>query len=104
MTIKKKSKAIQELEAIRKSPLFFKDLLNSIRVTEEMTQTELAELSGTSKAKVCDFEKGRRTPTLELAAKMAKALGHSEVLFVSKLIQEQIENANLKLKVSIEAT
>ena len=103
MTTRKKSKAVKELEKIRKKPLTFKDLLYSVRTTEEVTQVDLAELAGTTKAKICDFEKGRRIPTMELAAKLAKALGHSEALFVSKLIEEQIKSAKLKLKVNIEA-
>ena len=103
MTTRKKSNAIKELEKIRKAPLGFKDLLRSIRTTEEISQVELAELVGTSKAKICDFEKGRRVPSLELGAKLAKALGHSEALFVSKLIEEQIKDAKLKLKIRVEA-
>lgn len=103
MTTRKKSSAIKELEKIRGGSLTFSDLLYSVRTTEEMSQVDLAKKAGTSKAKICDYEKGRRIPTLEIAAKMAKALGHSEALFVSKLIEEQLEEANLKLKVKIEA-
>ncbi len=103
MITKKKSLAIRELEKIRKKPLSFNDMLSSLRGTEEMTQAHLAKKAGTTKAKICDFEKGRRKPTLILAAKLAKALGHSEALFVSKLIEEQVAEAKLKLKVTIEA-
>ncbi len=103
MTIRKKSTAVKELEKIRKGALKFKDLLHSVRTTEDMSQVDLAEKSGTTKAKICDFEKGRRTPSLKLAAKMAKALGHSEALFVTKLIEEQIKDAKLKLKIKVEA-
>jgi transcriptional regulator with XRE-family HTH domain len=103
MTIRKKSSAIKQLEKIRKGPLTFRGLLHSSRVTEELTQVELAEIVGTSKAKICDFEKGRRTPTLEMAAKLAEALGHSKALFVAKLIEDQIKEANLKLKIKVEA-
>ena len=103
MTTKVKSNAIKQLDNLRKAPLSFKDLLYSIRTTEEMSQVELAEIVGTTKAKICDFEKGRRTPTLEMGGKLAKALGHSEALFVSKLIEEQIKDANLKLKIKVEA-
>lgn len=103
MSTKKKSSAIKELDKIRKAPLVFKDLLYSVRRTEEISQVELAKKAGTSKAKICDFEKGRRIPTLELAAKLAKALGHSEALFVAKIIEEQLQEANLKLKVKVEA-
>lgn len=103
MTTRKKSSAIKSIEKIRKAPMNFGDLLYSCRSTEEMSQVQLAEATGTTKAKVCDFEKGRRVPTLEMAAKFAKALGHSEALFVSKIIEEQLKEANLKLKVKIEA-
>lgn len=99
----RKSIAIKSLEKIRKTPMSFGDLLFSCRSTEEMSQVELAKTTGTTKAKICDFEKGRRVPTLEMAAKFAKALGHSEALFVSKIIEEQLKEANLKLKVKIEA-
>jgi len=103
MSTRKKSNALKELDKIRKGPLVFKDLLHSIRTTEEISQVELAKSVGTSKAKICDFEKGRRIPSLELAAKLAKALGHSEALFVAKIIEEQLQEANLKLKVKVEA-
>lgn len=103
MTIKKKSNAIKELEKIRKGPLTFKELLHSVRTTEEISQVDLAEMAGTTKAKICDFEKGRRVPTLELTAKLAKCLGHSEALFISKLIEEQLRDAKLKLKIKVEA-
>ncbi|OUR96707.1 hypothetical protein A9Q84_10215 [Halobacteriovorax marinus] len=103
MNTKKKSKAIKELESIRKGPLAFKDLLHSVRITEAFSQVELAKKVGTTKSKICDFEKGRRNPSLELGSKLAKVLGHSEALFVSKLIEEQIKDANLKLKIKVEA-
>ena len=99
----KKSKTIKELEKIRKGPLEFKNLLLSLRTTEEMSQVDLAKKVKTAKSRICDFEKGRRLPSLELAAKLARALGHSEALFVSKVIEEQIKVAKLKLKVKIEA-
>ena len=104
MTIRKKSKAIKELEKVRGGPLTFKDLLHSTRLSEEVTQVELAEMVGTSKSKICDFEKGRRVPSLEMAAEIAEALGSSKALFVAKLIEDQIKEANLKLKIKIEAS
>ena len=103
MNIKKKSQAIKELDKIRKKPLDFSDLLHSVRTTSEMSQVELATKAKTTKAKICDFEKGRRVPTLELAAKLAKALGHSEELFVSKIIKEQLKRSGLQLKIEIKA-
>ncbi len=103
MSIRKKSNAIKEIEKVRKGRMAFKDLLYAVRTTEEVSQVELAEKAGTSKAKICDFEKGRRVPTFELAAKLAKSLGHSEAVFVARLIEDQLKNAKLKLKIKIEA-
>ena len=103
MSIRKKSQTIKKIDKIRKRPLVFGDLLYAVRTTSEMSQVKLAIKSGTTKAKICDFEKGRRTPTVELAAKLAKALGHSEALFVSKLIEEQLNNSGLKFKIEIKA-
>ncbi|MCY4643250.1 MAG: helix-turn-helix transcriptional regulator [Bacteriovoracales bacterium] len=103
MGTRKKSRAIKDLEKIRKRPLTFGDLLYATRTTAEMTQLELATKSGTSKAKICDFEKGRRIPTLELAVRLAQALGHSEALFLSKIIAEQVNNTGLNFKVEIKA-
>ena len=103
MTIRTKSKAVKELEKLRKAPFTFKDLLYSVRTTEEITQVELAKKLKVSKAKICDYEKGRRVPSMELASKMAKVLGHSEALFVAKLLEDQIKESNLKLKITVEA-
>jgi transcriptional regulator with XRE-family HTH domain len=103
MTTRKKGNAISALNKIRKAPLTFNQLLHSVRSTEEMSQVELAEKCGTTKAKICDYEKGRRVPSFELAAKLAKVLGHSEALFVSKVIEDQLRLAKLDLKIKIEA-
>jgi len=103
MTTRKKGNALSALNKIRKAPLTFNRLLQSSRLTEEMSQVDLAQRCGTTKAKICDYEKGRRVPTFELAAKLAKALGHSEALFVSKVIEDQLRLAKLDLKIKVEA-
>jgi len=102
MTIKK-SETLKSLEKLMGGPLTFQDLLHATRMSEELSQTQLGQKVGVSRSKICDFEKGRRKPTLILAAKMAKALRSSEALFVSKLIEDQLRESKLKLKVKIEA-
>ena len=102
MSTRKKSSAVRELEKMRGKSLSFGDLLYAVRTTSEMGQVELAAKVGTTKAKICDFEKERRVPTLELAARIAKALGHSEALFVSKIIEKQISDSNLRLEIEVK--
>ena len=91
------------LEKASGGPLTFQSLLHSIRTSDEVTQAELARKVGISRAKICDYEKGRRTPTLKIAAKMAKVLGYPESLFIAKIIEDQIRNAQLNIKIKVEA-
>ena len=62
----KKSKAVKELEKLIKDPLLFKDILHSLRTTEEMSQVELADEVDTTKAKICDFEISNLNQRLKL--------------------------------------
>jgi putative transcriptional regulator len=54
---------------------------NSIRTLrfahQEMTQAELAELIGVTRQTVIAIEQGRYSPSLEIAFKIARALGVS---------------------------
>lgn len=50
-------------------------ILEELRESKGMTQTELAAESGVSLAMVRAIENGTRKPSLEIAHKLAKALG-----------------------------
>ena len=54
-------------------------IINNIRKlrfnTNEMTQLELAEKTGSSRATINAIELGKYTPSLELAFKIAKVFG-----------------------------
>lgn len=84
--------------------LNFANMLNCLRVTDKITQAEIADEIGVSKGIICDIEKGRRLPTIEQAKDMAKYLGYPVEGFVSILIQDQQRKANLPMKVSLERT
>ena len=102
MTIKK-SVAIKSLEKLRGKRLSFGQMIESIRKADEITQVELAEKMQISKAHLCDLEKGRRPVTLTRAILFAKILGYSKNQFVAKAIEDQVYEAGLKVKVSLEA-
>ena len=51
--------------------------LQEIRKAQGVTQVDLAKLSGVTQAVITHYETGKRTPTLERADKLAKALGVS---------------------------
>ena len=70
---------------------------------EEMTQVELAKKLKISKQKICDYEKGRRLPSMETVVKWAKKLKKPYEIWVKAYLQQQVDDANLKLKVDVKA-
>ena len=104
MAIKrKKSAAMRFLEDITGGPLSLGKFLQSIRLGEELSQVEFAGQLGISKSHLCDIEKGRKLVSPERAAIFAKILQYSSEQFVRLALQDQVEKAGLKFKVTIEA-
>ena len=104
MTTKnKKSDAVRFLEGITGGAVTFGRLLEAIRLGEEISQVQFARRLAISKAHLCDIEKGRRSVTPGRAAKFAGLLGYSPERFVKLCVQDQLNQAGLKLRVEIEA-
>lgn len=82
-------------------PLTLGRYIESIRLGDEMTQVEFAKKLGITKAKLCDVEKGRRSLSPERAAEWARVLGYSEKQFIRLALQEIIDEAGLRYKVSV---
>jgi len=99
----KKSEAMTFLEDVMGGPLTFGGHLAAIRKGEEMTLDAFAKLLGVSRQHLCDIEKGRRRVSPERAAKWARVLGYSETTMVQLALQYMIEEAGLKMKVSVKA-
>lgn len=99
----KKSNTINLFDKIRGESLTFGKMLESIRKADCISQVALAKKMKVSKAYLCDIEKGRRQVTLERAMKFAKTLGYSEAQFATKVLEDQIRSAGLRMKVILEA-
>ena len=97
------SDAVRFLGELDGGPLTFSTLVLTCREAEEMSQAELGELVGVSRAYVCDIEKGRRRATPERAAQIARALGMSESQFVRYALQDVIDDAGLDMSVRVDA-
>lgn len=82
-------------------PLTFGQTLESHRLCEEMSQKEFAKVLGISQASLCDLEKGRRIPTPERAANIAKKLKEPPALWIQLALQDQLNELGIKLKVSV---
>lgn len=97
------SKTRKALQKIIGQPLTFGAALRAHRMSEDMSQVELARLMDMSKAQLCDIEKERRTVSPERAAQFAKVLGYSVEHFVQLAIEDQLQKAGLQLHVHIES-
>ncbi len=99
---RKKSKALQSLEAATGGPVTLGKLLESIRLGEEKTQPDFAKTLGISKSHLNDIEKGRKVVSPDRAARFAKSLGYSEERFVTLSLQGIIDQAGLAFRVELK--
>jgi transcriptional regulator with XRE-family HTH domain len=81
----------------------FGSVLRNIRFRDDLTQVEMANILGISKAKLCDLEKGRRQVSLLKAIEFAKALKDSPDYFVKVIIDDQLHEAGLKFEVELKS-
>ena len=82
-------------------PLTFSDLLLIQREDKSWTQTRMADVLGISRQKLCDFEKGRRLPSVKTVARWAKKMKQPQEVWVQVVLQDQLRQNKLKLKVSV---
>jgi transcriptional regulator with XRE-family HTH domain len=103
MSTKRKSGTMKYLERVAGRPLTLGGLIESIRLSEEMSQTAFARKLGISPSHLCDIEKGRKVVSPERAARFARILGRSPEQFVRLSLQELVDEAGLKMRVNIAA-
>ena len=97
----KKSNTRKFLEKITGGPVSLGKLIESIRLGEELSQAELAKKLKISRSHLNDIEKGNKAVSPRRAARFAKALGHSEERFVELSLQSLVDEAGLKLRISV---
>ncbi len=103
MSTKHMSSARKFLTGLRGKSLSFGEMIESLRLCDEISQVDLARKMKMSRAYLCDIEKGRRTVVPEVAAKFARVMGYSGTQFVAVAIQDQLNKAGLKWRVNLEA-
>ncbi len=81
----------------------FGDSIKAWRICDEMSIRAMAKRLGMSPASLDDIERGRRLPSPERAAKIARKLGHPIETWVELAIQDILERDKLKLKVTVTA-
>jgi len=98
-----KSEALSFFEKLNRGPLTFGQMIESLRLCDEVSQADLARKMKISRAHLCDIEKGRRTVSAERAAQFARVLGYSVNQFVATALEDQLRKAGLKLRVHLHA-
>jgi antitoxin HigA-1 len=98
-----KSEAVRFLEKLNGGPLTFGQMIESIRLCDEVSQADLARKMKISRAHLCDIEKGRRTVRAERAAQFARVLGYSVNQFVATALEDQLRKAGLNVRVRLDA-
>jgi len=89
------------LDSLAGEPLTLGSLLSTIRECDEISQAVMAKRLGISKSHLCDIEKGRKSVSLERAARFARELGYGEEQFIRLALQQLVELAGLKFRVEL---
>lgn len=102
-TKRKKSSAMKLLEKVSAGPLTLGKALRAVRMSDDLSQQEFAEMLGISRAHLCDIEMGRRRVSAERAAMFARRVGRLEAHWVELALQDEMDDAGLKLRVHVES-
>ena len=77
-------------------------LIRSIRMSDEITQVELAKKVGISKQFLSDVEHDRKDVGISFAKKISEALGYSIEPFIELLIRNQLKRQDLNYIVELK--
>ena len=95
--------ALGYLEELLGGPLTLGGALAALRESEGESLAEFSQRLGISRSHLSDIEHGRRSVSVERAARFAEALGQHQAQLVRLAIQDQLRAAGLKLQIEIHA-
>lgn len=91
---------VEELEK-KIGVLTFAILLESYRLSDEKSQKDFAKCLGISQQSLCDLEKGRKIPSPDRAARIAKKLYEPEDFWIKLALQDILRSQNFHYEVSL---
>lgn len=102
--ITKKSDSIDALEVTKDiwNKMTFGGLIRSLRMSDDITQVELAKKLGVSKQFLSDVEHNRKDVGISFAKKIASVLGYSIEPLLELLIKQQLKRQRLNYTVEIK--
>jgi transcriptional regulator with XRE-family HTH domain len=81
--------------------LTFARLLESYRLGEESSQKHFAKFLGISQQSLCDLEKGRKIPSPDRAARIAKKLKEPSDFWIKLALQDMLRSQHFDYEVSL---
>ena len=101
MTIKKTTPAREVLKNVLKSS--FGEFVRDIRECDEVPQTELAKRMHVSRQFIHAIEKDKATISLDMAIKIARALGYPYEAFVEVFLNDMLRKSGIKKIVHLDS-
>jgi transcriptional regulator with XRE-family HTH domain len=98
----KKQYDISDLEA-KLGKMTLGLFIMAFRETDGRSQSVFAKHLGLSRANLCDIEKGRRIPSPERAAKIAKKLGIPEKVLIQLALQDLLRKRHFEYQIELKA-
>jgi transcriptional regulator with XRE-family HTH domain len=104
MTIKPNNYPVDAIEATKDiwNRMTFGGLVRSLRLSDEISQVELAKKLGVSKQFLSDVEHNRKDVGIAFAKKVSSVLGYSIEPLLELLIREQLKHQRLNYIVEIK--
>ncbi len=81
--------------------LTFASLLESYRVSGGKSQKEFSKFLNISQQSLCDLEKGRKIPSADRAARIAKKLREPEDFWIKLALQDILRSQDFHYEVSL---
>lgn len=96
--------SLNALEATKETwnAMTFGGLIRSLRISDEITQVELANRVGVSKQFLSDVEKNRKDVGIAFAKKISDVLGYSIEPLIELLIRDQLKRQQLNYIVELK--
>jgi transcriptional regulator with XRE-family HTH domain len=101
MTTKKTISAREALKDILKSS--FSEFVRDIRECDEISQTELAKRMRVSRQFINAVENDKANVSLEMAIKIARALGYPYEAFIEVFLNDMLRKSGIKKIVHLES-
>ncbi len=101
MTTKKSTAARELLKDVMTSS--FGEFVRDIRECDEISQTELAKRMHVSRQFMSAIEKDKANISLEMAIKIARALGYPYEAFVEVFLNDMLRKSGIKKIVHLES-